>query len=255
MPTPLTAALPRLFDDAGLFPPAKLPMAEAVAAHARARTGRLCHAVGPFLCPATRLAELDACVASGGQRPAAVGAIGYAGQRGWSRVFAVPGLVQVEAPLGAGMPVPPGRIVRYLELPHHGPVDESLDAVAAAGARVKVRCGGLTRDAVPSVSWLAAVLVGCAARGLLVKVAGGLHQPFRHPSPSGPRHGFVNLLAAAGAARTRAAPAQVAAVLAAEEADADRLTALVGGSRAMLVSISTSSIDAALDALATRGLL
>jgi hypothetical protein len=255
LPTPLTAALPRLFDDAGLFPPAKLPMAEAVAAHARARSGPLCHAVGPFLCPASRLAELDACVASGGQRPPALGVIGYAGQRGWSRVFAAPGLVQAEAPLGAGMPRPPGRIVRYLELPHHGPVDESLDAVAAAGARVKVRCGGLTRDAVPSVTWLAAVLVGCSARRLLVKVAGGLHQPFRHPSPSGPRHGFVNLLAAAGAARSGAPADQVAAVLAAEETDAARLVALVNGARAMLVSISTSSIETALDALVTRDLL
>ena len=53
-----------LFDDAGLFPPAKLPMAEALTAHERASSGPHSRVVGPFLCPATRLAELDVVVAS-----------------------------------------------------------------------------------------------------------------------------------------------------------------------------------------------
>ena len=122
MPTALRAVLPHLFDDAGLFPPAKLPMAEALAAHQRALTGPYGDVVGPFLCPATRLDELDACVASGATRPSAIGIIGYAGQLDWRRPMATRGVVQAEAPLGAGMPVPPGRIVPYLELPHRGAV-------------------------------------------------------------------------------------------------------------------------------------
>lgn len=255
MPTPLSAALPHLFDDAGLFPPAKLPMAEALAAHARALAGEHSPVVGPFLCPASRLAEMDACVAAGARRPPALGVIGYDGQRGWQQVFGTFGLVQVEAPLHAGMPIAPGRVVRYLELPHHGPVDESLDAVAAAGARAKVRCGGLTRDAVPSVRWLAAVLVGCAARGLVLKATAGLHQPFHRSGPGGPQHGFVNLLAAVALARGRAPAGEVAAALAADEAEASRLVACVGGARAMLASIGTCSIDEPVEALAARGLL
>ena len=113
MPTALRVVLPHLFDDAGLFPPAKLPMAEALAAHQRAVTGPYGDVVGPFLCPATRLDELDACVASGATRPSAIGIIGYAGQLDWRRPMATRGVVQAEAPLGAGMPVPPGRIVPY----------------------------------------------------------------------------------------------------------------------------------------------
>jgi hypothetical protein len=101
--TPLSAVLPRLFDDAGLFPPAKLPMAEALAAHARALAGPHSRVVGPFLCPATRLDEIDACVASGAASPPQLGVIGYAGQLDWRRAFARRGLVQVEAPLEAGM--------------------------------------------------------------------------------------------------------------------------------------------------------
>jgi len=255
LPTPLSVTLSRLFDDAGLFPPAKLPMADALAAHDRAVTGPQCDMVGPFLCPASRLAELDACVAAGAERPRSIGVVCYAGERGWQRAFAVPGLVQVEAPLGAGMPRPPGRVLAYLELPHHGPVDEALDAVAAAGARAKVRCGGQTPAAVPSVAWLASVLVGCAARGLALKATAGLHQPYRANGSEAPRHGFVNLLAAVAVARTRAPVAEVAAVLALEEADAGHLSDRVGGARQMLASIGTCSIDEPIEALTARGLL
>jgi hypothetical protein len=255
LPTPLSTALSRLFDDAGLFPPAKLPMADALATHDRAVAGPHCDMVGPFLCPASRLGELDACVAAGAERPRSIGVVGYAGERGWARVFAVPGLVQVEAPLNAGMPRPPGRVLAYLELPHHGPVDQSLDAVAAAGARAKVRCGGQTPDAVPTVAWLASVLVGCVARGLALKATAGLHQPYRANGSEAPRHGFVNLLAAAALARRRAPVGEVAAVLALEEADAGELPGRVGGARQLLASIGTCSIDEPIEALTERGLL
>jgi hypothetical protein len=248
-------ALSRLFDDAGLFPPAKLPMADALAAHDRAVTGPHRDMVGPFLCPASRLAELDACVAAGAERPRSIGVVGYAGERGWQRAFAVPGLVQVEAPLGAGMPRPPGRVIAYLELPRHGPVDQALDAVVAAGARAKVRCGGQTPDAVPAAGWLASVLVGCVARGLVLKATAGLHQPYRADGTEAVRHGFVNLLAAAALARSRAPVAEVAALLALEEAYAGRLPERVGGARQLLASIGTCSIEEPIEALAERGLL
>jgi hypothetical protein len=255
LPTPLSAVLPHLFDDAGLFPPARLPMAEALSAHARALEGPHCKTVGPFLCPASRLAELDACVASGVTRPLALGVIGYAGQRDWHKAFATSGLVQVEAPLAAGMPSPPGRVLRYLELSHHGPVDEALDAVAATGARAKVRCGGVTPDTVPTTTWLASVLVGCVARGLMLKATAGLHQPYYSTGPGGVRHGFVNLLAAAALARSRASVGEVAALLSTVEADAADLPTRVSGARTLLASIGTCSIDEPLGELAARGLL
>ena len=255
MPTTLRSVLPHLFDDAGLFPPAKLPMAGALAAHQRARTGPYADLVGPFLCPATRLEELEACVAAGATRPATLGIIGYVGQLDWRRPMAVRGVVQAEAPLDAKMPKPPGRIVRYLELPHRGAVGPALDAVERQGARAKVRCGGLTPDALPTVDWLAEVLVECVARGLMLKATAGLHHPFRAARGQQPRHGFVNLLAAAAVARSRAPVAEVAAVLGAEEAEAGDLPGRVGGARDLLASIGTCSIDEPLGELAVRGLL
>lgn len=255
MPTPLGAALTRLFDDAGLFPPAKLPMAQALAVHARTLDGPHHAVVGPFLCPATRLAELDACVASGAARPAALGVIGHDGRLDWRAVYATRGLVQVEAPLGTRMPPPPGRVQRFLELPPRGDVDAALDEIAAAGAFAKVRCGGLTWDAVPTPTWLARVLVGCSARRLPVKATAGLHHAYRGTGPGGVHHGFVNLLAGAALACSGASVTEVADVLALEEPDAAELPGSVAGARSLLRSIGTCSIDEPVEELTVRGLL
>jgi len=52
------AFLAGLVDDAGLFPPARLPMAGAVDAHAASKEGPHGWMMGRFLCPASRLPEL-----------------------------------------------------------------------------------------------------------------------------------------------------------------------------------------------------
>jgi hypothetical protein len=52
------AFLRALIDDAALFPPSSLPMAEAASQHHESRTGPHGWMLGRFLCPATRLAEL-----------------------------------------------------------------------------------------------------------------------------------------------------------------------------------------------------
>jgi hypothetical protein len=247
--------LDSLFDDAGLFPPASRPMAEALAAHRRALAGPHARLVGPFLCPVNRLAELDVCVASGVPRPPRLGVIAYDATIPWRHVAARPGVVQVEAPLGTDLARVGGRVRRYLELPHHGDVATSLDAVLQAGARAKVRCGGLTRDAVPSVAWLAAVLVGCAQRGIALKATAGLHEPFYRSGPEGIHHGFVNLLAAAAAARAGDPASAVAALLTAEDDQNGDLARRASRGRGLLVSIGTCSIDDPVRALTELGRL
>lgn len=52
------AFLKDLIDDASLFPPASLPMDEAVAAHEASRRSESGWMLGPFICPASRLPEL-----------------------------------------------------------------------------------------------------------------------------------------------------------------------------------------------------
>ncbi|HET6949518.1 MAG TPA: hypothetical protein VFI47_04030 [Acidimicrobiales bacterium] len=256
MPIPLRALLDRLFDDAGLFPPSRLPMADALHAHSRAAAGPHGRVVGSFVCPSTRLGELDACVAGGLPRPASIAVLGYGGPAAWRGVSAARGVVQVEAAPGVDLPPPSRRVARYVEVPQHVPLDAALDAAQASGLRIKLMCGGITRDMVPSCDWLAAALVGAVARGLVVKASGGLVQPFRQLGPDHAHHGFVNLLAAAGAARARHPAGTVSEVLAADEGQySDLATYLSGSARNLLASIAVSSIAAPLDALADRGLL
>lgn len=246
--TGLLPALDRLFDDAALFPPARRPMAEALAEHESAVRGVHGHLVGPFLCPVTRLEELDACVAAGLARPSDIGVIAYDGVVAWRRVVARSGVVQVEAPLSADVPdVTGGRVHRYLELPPGGSeVQGALDRIAASRARAKARCGGLTPDATPSCEWLAEVVAGCAERGVVLKATAGLHHPFRHRDATTgvAEHGFVNLLAAATVALGGASTDEVAAVLATESPEAQSLLGQVDARcRNLLASIGTCSID------------
>jgi hypothetical protein len=255
VPSLLVSAVDHLFDDAGLFPPARLPMAAALAAHARSTTGPHRRLVGPFLCPVSRLDELDACVASGLARPAQLGVIAYDVGRSGRRLGALPGLVQIEAPLGTVLPDLGGRVRRYLEVSWRTPVGPQLDEVLAAGARAKVRCGGPTRDDVPSCTRLADVIVGCAERGLAFKATAGLHQPFRHVERDGVHHGFVNLMAATTLARVGGSRRDVATLLACTEPDAAALVEAVARARDLLASIGTCSIDEPVQALVERGLL
>ena len=257
----VVAALHRLFDDAGLFPPARLPMDQALAAHRRTRHGPWADLVGPFLCPAALLAELDAGVADGLPRPPEIGVVA-ADDTSWGAVYAAPGLVQVEAPAPIPVPEPPPGVRRYVEIPRHGDAEavaDALDRVAAAGARAKLRCGGPTPEDVPACSWLAAALVGCVERKLEAKATAGLHDPFRSTGPDGPRHGLVNLLAAATAAQGGADTATVSEILATEGRDPADVAALVGvvasDGRELLASVGTCSIDETVEGLTSQGLL
>jgi hypothetical protein len=256
--TTLAAVVERLFDDASLFPPARLPMAAALTAHQRLRRGPLAPMVGPFLYPASRFDELEACLSSGLPRPPELGVIAYGGDARWAVIYAAPGIVQVEAPQSARPPEPPRGVRRYVEIaPDADPraLVAGLDAVAGSGARAKVRCGGLTPEDVPGCDWLAAVLAGCAERGITVKATAGLHHAFRSTGPDGPRHGLVNLLAAAAAAHGGADTATLSEILAVEGDGTPALVERVGGAREVLASVGTCSIDETVEGLTARGLL
>jgi hypothetical protein len=262
--TTLAAVVEHLFDDASLFPPAQLPMQAALADHDRLRRhAATANLVGPFLCPASRFPELDICLASGLPRPPEFGVIAYDGDAPWATIYGTPGIVQVEAPQSARPPEPPRDVRRYVELARDLDADAmaaALDEVAASGARAKVRCGGPTPEDVPSCDWLAAALVGCAGRELQLKATAGLHHPFRSTGPDELRHGLVNLLAAAGAARAGADVATVSEILATEEAAAETSDASVFveqavGARELLMSVGTCSIDETAEGLRARGLL
>jgi len=257
VPTSLTTVLERLFDDAGVFPPASLPMAEALQAHARARRSSHAQLVGPFLCPLARLEELDACVAAGVPRPAELSIVAYRGEPQWRKLSIRPGVVQVEAPLGVTLPPETLRVRRYLELPPNGDVEPAVEAVHRAGARAKLRCGGQTPDTIPSLERVAQTLVACADRKLPMKATAGLHHAFRRRNNLGVvEHGFVNLLAASSAAVAGADADHLVQILDTGESSGGGLLGRIDKhSRALLTSIGTCSIDEPISELQALGAL
>jgi hypothetical protein len=167
VPSPLeTALFGRLIDHAPLFPPAKLPLAEALDDHRTALAGPHGWIVRRFVCPASIVGRLNA-------EPLALSVVlDETTNLGDRRIEAV------EVPRAAE-PVPfDGEV--YVE---------GLAAEEAGEARVKVRCGPTP----PPIDELANVVRSCRANGVPFKATAGLHHPVRRNG----QHGFLNLLAAA----------------------------------------------------------
>jgi hypothetical protein len=123
----------------------------------------------------------------------------------------------------------PSAWERYFEVPLSPDLPSWLAAIAEAGGCAKVRSGGVTDDAFPSVEDLARFLVGCHEAGVPFKATAGLHHPLRAEhaltyepdSPRGTMHGFLNVFVAAALLHAGAVDeAGVRAILAEREASA-----------------------------------
>jgi hypothetical protein len=189
-----------LIDYAGLFPPARLGMEDAVAAYRSASDGPHAWMLDRFVCPASRLSELADALYEGERMRLAVVVDAELSEALHGPLVAQTIEIRLDgdpetfvrtlrdALTAADLPEPARPFVEVP--PDSGP---ALDALAAAGMAAKVRCGGTT---VPTPEDLAGFVAGCAARDLSWKATAGLHHPFRTTK----EHGFLNLLAAAGLA-------------------------------------------------------
>ena len=176
------ALLARLIDHAPLFPPASLPLDEAVAEHDRARSSDAAWMVNRFVCPASRLAD----VAELDIRLSVVIDVPWDDRPRLDD----PRIEAIELPFSPNL-APLADAVRevYVEL---SPADAEplVGELARRGLRAKVRCGG---KSVPAPADLAAFIRTCRSAGVPFKATAGLHHAVRR----GDQHGFLNLLAAA----------------------------------------------------------
>jgi hypothetical protein len=170
------ALLERLIDHAPLFPPASLELPEALAEDRRARESPSAFALGRFVCPASRLAELPD-VGRG------VSAVLDAPLPGDSKVEAL------EVPPAADLSALPAGSEVYVEVVPDASLEDRLDEVARHGLRAKIRCGG---SSVPGPGEVARFLRACRDRRVALKATAGLH----HAVARDGEHGFLNLLAA-----------------------------------------------------------
>ena len=219
------ALLERLIDDAGLFPPAALPMRAALRAHARHAESAYAFVAGRFVAPASRLEEL-AAARSGADGPVDLSVVldsGASGAKGDTvradlhRVDRVAGLDGVTvSSLEARLPnvtldadatqriladiverYPSAEIAFWYESAYDAGWKTAPDqwltvlasARAAAPANVtigaKVRCGGAAPGATPSVDDLAAFLIAAHAHDVPWKATAGLHHPVRGAQSDG----------------------------------------------------------------------
>ncbi|WP_051836236.1 hypothetical protein [Streptomyces sp. NRRL WC-3742] len=200
-----------LFDDAAVFPPGNLPVAEAVPAHRAHRAAWYAESVGPLLCGAGRLDELTAAAA--GEQPLRVGLVLPGGSTELAPAlaaaapFEVAG-VELATRDAAGAlaeldrllaPEIPAAVELPRELLRGEGLEAALDLIAGSRYRAKFRTGGLVADAFPDEEELAAFLTGCARRGLAYKCTAGLHNAVRHTDATTgfEHHGFLNVLLAA----------------------------------------------------------
>jgi hypothetical protein len=175
------ALLERLIDHAALFPPASMSMDDALAEDRAARTSPYSWMLDRFVCPASRLGELDGLdvpvsVVSDGPLESPAAAIEVKLAQAAEAAAAVARLGELSPEVYCELPLS--------ELP------AGVEAIAAAGGRVKLRCGG---EVVPSVDQVAQVVLACREAGVVMKATAGLHHPLRR----GSEHGFLNLLCAA----------------------------------------------------------
>ncbi len=265
-----------LLDDAAVFPPGNLPLAEAVTAHRGHRRSAYAELVGPLVLPAAALGGLAPLLEAGAAplalsvtlpgEPAAV-APAVAATAALDTVT----LAAVETPLAAGAQIGellgaletalPDGVTGYVEVPRDERGVVVLDALAGSRHRAKFRTGGLVPQAHPGEAELAGMLTGAVARGLAFKCTAGLHHAVRRTDGELEQHGFLNVLLATEAALRGAPPEELAALLAWRDAAAvagqvaglgdERLAA----ARASFTSFGTCSVADPRDDLIRLGLL
>ncbi len=209
----IDSLLSGLIDYAGLYPPARLDMKAAVRNYLAYRRNRRSELLGRFIVDWKRLTELceiagDAIadmplsiIASSAAEVSNIAQLREDGFRIESVEIKPEKLDEIAHKAARTLP----ETIIYFEVPITPLEAEVLDSIRLAGARVKIRTGGVTATAFPSSESIAAMLIAIAGRGLAFKATAGLHHPIRgcHPftyepdSETGIMHGFLNLFLAA----------------------------------------------------------
>ncbi len=226
--TAVDALLSGLVDYAGLFPPAKEGMREALENYASYRAGDDRSALGRFIVPISRLKELEN--ASRGLMPhdpgpepwrlsvLVDGDVRAAGEemlrfntRHRSSTSELRAVIDV-AELKAGTVDDvrrqsselPASFTPYFEIPIKEEISPLVKAIGRAGARAKVRTGGVTPESVPGAAEVIDFISACRREAVAFKATAGLHHPIRGSykltyepnSPIGTMYGFLNVFVA-----------------------------------------------------------
>ena len=272
------AAWSGLVDDAAMFPPGDLPLADAVAAYQERRDAWYADLVGPLVVTDTTLPEvppeIPVSVVLTSGAGAVAGVASMARKKG-NRLVGVETAVRdlddiagnvrrITAAVDAARSE--GGLADtsvYVELPQTEPTTHWLaaaDAVAEADHRLKLRTGGVEAHMFPTAAAVAAWIDAALDRETPFKCTAGLHHAVRHRDPeTGFEHlGFLNVLLATTVALDGGSVPDVAQVL--DDHYANDLVALarqsdLDGAREWFTSYGSCSVTEPLDELVGLGLL
>lgn len=232
----LRILLAELIDYAGLFPPAALPMAEAVRGYASYRASTDAWALGRFVVPVARLDELAHAASSLAgdcewRISALLGnevAVDLEGirafndaHRGRLAIDVVEARAATPAAVASLSNAAAEGLTVYAEVPVADDPVSLIDAIARAGLRAKIRTGGVETSAFPTAAQVARFIHRCASASVSFKATAGLHHPVRaeYPlsyapgAPTGTMFGFLNVFVAAALARVGVDEDELARVL------------------------------------------
>jgi hypothetical protein len=218
-----------LFDYAGIYPPAQLPLNEALENYLKYLAGQEANLVAKFVCGVSKLPELRTLLEQRGLTPAfelTVVAAPPADVAEWESTLesaartmtdfqnSIGGVASIEA---FEIRVPSAKDIDrrlrdlrgftdvdvFVETPWTDEVNDILCALSESETYyAKARLGGATAAAHPESAPVAKFIVECTGLDLPFKLTAGLHHPYpvTDSVTGGRMHGFVNVGVATGLA-------------------------------------------------------
>ena len=230
-----------LVDDAAMFPPRLAAVEVALPAHVQHQRAWYADLVGPFLVPAGRVEDVSRALSARTlPAPVQLGVVAdpAVGDPLAGAVAALAALATLDGvePVALEVPLPaaadqdpaardllarlhrevPADVQVWVEVQRERGWQGALRRIAGAGDPVgaKVRTGGTTAGAFPSVEELSAFLRASVDVEATFKLTAGLHTAVRGPDPTGAEHhGLLNVLCGVRAALNGAEAPEVAEVV------------------------------------------
>ncbi|MGI8467673.1 MAG: hypothetical protein ACR2N3_04400 [Pyrinomonadaceae bacterium] len=214
--------LSEIVDYAGLFPPSKLPMAEAVINYAAYKNSHYKWMLGRFVVPVEGLDEFaknaqefflrgddvwKLSVLAGAEIYETVRRIEEFNREFAGRAIADALEVKTHNSLeieNAAVHIPE-NFDAYFELPLNENLADAVSTLAVKNRRAKIRAGGITPESFPSAEQITRFMRTCLAANVPFKATAGLHHTLRclkpltyeKDAPVGTMNGFLNVFLAA----------------------------------------------------------
>ncbi|MDZ8055772.1 MAG: hypothetical protein RMX68_017540 [Aulosira sp. ZfuVER01] len=208
----LETLLSSVVDYAGLFPPAKLELQPAMANYAQYQTTPYTWMLGRFILPVSRLQEFEqllpeksrqwllSVIMTGDVKEAIAQLQSLNNDKIAVASLEFPPLPPTE--IEKILSYLPAEIESFFEIPFNNDFKSYLSVLQHTGAAAKIRTGGVTVDAFPSIYQLCQIIFAFAEAQVPFKATAGLHHPLpaKHRltsesnSPSAVMHGFLNVI-------------------------------------------------------------